>query len=104
MHLYYGRSFSCCRAAPDKHDVGFSNVLVGVSAEEQVTATASQHDFRQAWFIYGQSVAVPCLDPAVVDVNYHDFDLRAFQSYLRHRWTTDIAGANAYNLHVDCAV
>lgn len=39
-------------AAPNKDDIGFCNVFVRISTEEQIMTTASQDNICQPWLIY----------------------------------------------------
>lgn len=93
-------SGSCVQKhVPDEYKIGFSNVLVCISAEEQVAASASLHDLCEAWLVDGQSVAVPRFYSGFIDVNNDNFDLRALQSYLGHGWPADVTGTDAGDLH-----
>ena len=99
MMLYSSKTVRPQLGLPDEHQVGFANVLVRVSTEKQVAPAALFNNFCQTRLINWQGVAVPSLDPGLVDVDNDNFDLGTFECNLRHCRSADITSSYASNLH-----
>ena len=81
-------------SSPDENNVSLCDVLLHLSAEEQVAADGGLHDLIEARLIDGKGVGVPSVDTGLVDVQHHHLDVGALLGNHGHGWTTHISGAD----------
>uniref|UniRef100_A0A0E0BS67 Uncharacterized protein n=1 Tax=Oryza glumipatula TaxID=40148 RepID=A0A0E0BS67_9ORYZ len=82
-----------------KDDVCLGDMLLHISAEEEVPASALLHDLIEARLVDRELFAVPGINARLGNVNNHHLDCWAFEGNDGHGWAADIASSNAADLH-----
>jgi hypothetical protein len=83
----------------DKDNVSLSDVLLNISAEEEVPAPALLHNIIETRLVDRQGVTVPGLNAGLGDVDDDDLNVWALEGNDGHGWATDIASTDAADLH-----
>ena len=83
----------------DKDDVGLSDVLLDVGAEEEVLAPARLDNIIEAGLVDREGVVVPGVNAGLGDVDNHHLNCWALDGNDNHCWAADVANSYAADLH-----
>ena len=99
MHRGHGVSTPGPGHGPDEDNVSLSDVLLCVSAEEEVAPSGFLDHFEETGLVDRQVLRVPGLNALLVNVHNNDLNFWAHEGNHGHGWATDVASSNAGDLH-----